>query len=209
MPKSKKETSNSSKRRSKKEEDDEEQEVEIEENESKKKSTSKKPSKTSAKSKKSDKSDKSDKPDKTGNDSEDDLSDLDVDEEVSQLEITDNDEVVVSQKPERPPRKLIDPSTPIGQLNTQDILSYLIKIGEDNLNPQLRFGALNLLQQLTGGRRRPAYGSKSGRFEQNKSQNQGPPQGFGRGMNMASRGRGRPNQQQRQSAPVDVYGDMD
>ncbi|MEM0353991.1 MAG: hypothetical protein QXW79_00280 [Thermoplasmata archaeon] len=49
--------------------------------------------------------------------------------------------------------KVVDPKTPIGELKTDDILTYLIQVGKDTLNPQLKFGAYNLLMQLTGRRR--------------------------------------------------------
>jgi len=51
------------------------------------------------------------------------------------------------------PRRIVDPKTPIGQLNIEDILTHLIKVGSDTLNPQLKYGAINLINQLTGRRR--------------------------------------------------------
>ena len=160
MPRGKK-TQESSKRKTKKVVDDEDFEEEIvnddeEQEELPKKKSSKKPAAKSKTPKKNKKSDP---------DEEDDLSDLDVDDEdTPAIESADND-TVVSQRHERTPPKIIDPKTPIGQLKTDDILSYLIQVGSDTLNPQLKYGALNLLKQLTGRVRRPQqqYGSKSNR----------------------------------------------
>ena len=95
---------------------------------------------------------------------EDELSDLDVDEEDQPaIESAENDVVISSQIHDRQPRKMIDPKTPIGQLSIQDGLSYYIQLGEDSCNPQLKYGALNLLKQLTGRRRNGPqnFGSKS------------------------------------------------
>ncbi|MEM3061961.1 MAG: hypothetical protein QW303_00245 [Nitrososphaerota archaeon] len=80
---------------------------------------------------------------------EDELSDLElVEEDSNQIE----EGPLESQKNQ--PTKVIDPKTPIGDLKTDDILTYLIQIGKDTLNPQLKFGAYDLLMQLTGRRRR-------------------------------------------------------
>lgn len=117
---------------------------------------------------------------------EDPLTDLDaeeIDETAETGESGENDEVVSSHKQERPPVKVIDPKTPIGTLKTDDILTYLIQVGADTLNPQLKFGALNLLQQLTGRRRRthpPSYGSKRGGYPRGFVQRGG--RGGGRGF---------------------------
>lgn len=169
MPRQKKSDEGSYKKKSKKVVDDdfEEMEDEIIEDESPKKSRKTKDKKT----KKSRKSNDTD---------EDDLSDIDVDDENDHGE---NDEVVSGGAPRRPvPRKEINPDTPIGDLKTEDILSYLINVGTDTLNPQLKFGSINLLNQLTGRRRRPpTYGSNRGNF------NRG-----GGGGGYMSRGRGRP-----------------
>lgn len=116
--------------------------------------------------KKSSKIEKNKKNKKNENEDEDELSDLDVEDE-NNAESINNDEIVSTYKPEKAPIKFIDPKTPIGALKTDDVLSYLIQVGTDTLNPQLKFGALNLLRQLTGKRRRhpsmynpPMYGSK-------------------------------------------------
>jgi hypothetical protein len=118
---------------------------------------------------------------------EDDLSDLDVNEDDNTpIETAENDTII--QNNEKPPRKIIDPKTPIGQLSIQDGLSYYIQLGEESCNPQLKYGALNLLKQLTGKQRRypPRYGSKSNRnfnprggFQQYRGGNNG--NGGGRG----------------------------
>lgn len=104
-------------------------------------------------------------------DEEDELSDLDVGDEVDEdiesgMDGDDNDEIVSSGKAKsiKPEKKVIDPNTKIGSLKTDDILSYLIQIGTDTLNPRLRSGAINLLKELKGRRRRqpnfqkPMYG---------------------------------------------------
>lgn len=62
----------------------------------------------------------------------------------------------------------VDPKSRLCDLRPDKILSYLIKLGNDTLNPQLKFGALNLLKTLQGRRRRrTAYGSKRGGGYQN------------------------------------------
>jgi hypothetical protein len=82
----------------------------------------------------------------------------------------DNDEVVPSRPP-RPERKMINPKTPIGDLAIDEVLSYLIQVAEKSLNPQLKFGCVGLIKQLTGRQtRRPAYGSKSNRNPQQYGQ---------------------------------------
>jgi len=101
------------------------------------------------------------------NDEVDDLSDLDVDEEGPQ----DTDEVVPGSGGP-PPHKEINPRTPIGDLKIEDIFSYLIQKGNDTLNPQLKYGSLNLLQQLTGRRRRnpgPGFGNGNGNGNGNRN----------------------------------------
>ena len=131
---------------------------------------------------------------------EDELSDIDVDEENSG-DTAENDEVIEGG-PQRKPiqRKDINPDTPIGELKTDDILSYLINVGTDTLNPQLKYGAIGLLNQLTGRRRRqPVYGSKS--------------RNFGRG-GYVQRGRGRPQPMPKGMRPPqnpneNLYGEND
>lgn len=83
---------------------------------------------------------------------EDELSELQLDDDNHSSE-GDNDEVVTNRRPQNA-RPLVNPKTPIGELNTNDILSHLIKVGEESLNPQLKYGALDLLFQLTGKKRR-------------------------------------------------------
>jgi len=69
------------------------------------------------------------------------------------------------------PRKMIDPTTPIGNLSIQDGIKYYIQLGERTCNPELKKGMLQLLRTLTGrnpmhmNTRRPPsrYGSKSNR----------------------------------------------
>jgi len=112
--------------------------------------------------------------------------------------------------------KMIDATIPIGQLKTDEILSYLIQIGKRDLNPKLQSGALNLLKELTGRRRHPPkYGSKPNYHGYN-GYGQGPyPNHSGRGYNQRytnGGGRGRnsaPRNQMKNSEPVseDLYED--
>ncbi|XWV25918.1 hypothetical protein QJ857_gp1162 [Tupanvirus soda lake] len=140
---------------------------------------------------------------------EDELSDLDVDDEddAPAIESAENDKIVSSQKHERPPIKVIDPKTPIGNLKTDDVLSYLIQVGTETLNPQLKYGALNLLKQLTGRRRRhppPTYGSKSNRNFNNRG-------GFSQRGGRGGRNSGPRNQSRSQAnnSAEDLYGETD
>lgn len=85
--------------------------------------------------------------------------------EIDERELTDNEEneqaTVPSPSTRVHKREAIDPNTPIGKLKPNEILSYLIKLGGDTLNPQLKYGSIDLLNQLTGRRRRyQMYGSK-------------------------------------------------
>jgi hypothetical protein len=120
---------------------------------------------------------------------DDELSDIELNEEEVPIESDDNDEIATSYSTNQilstyveknrlensfGSGKKIDPNTPIGSLKTVEIISYLIQVGTETLNPQLKSGALNLLRQLSGRRPYPLYGSKRG--------------GFGRGF---VRGRGR------------------
>jgi hypothetical protein len=59
-----------------------------------------------------------------------------------------------------------DPKAAIGTLKTDEILKFLIDRGSESLNPRLKFGAISLLQDLTGQRRR-GYGSKRGGYRGN------------------------------------------
>jgi hypothetical protein len=170
MPRGKKTRETTNKKNRKIEEEDEENIDEIIDEETPKKKSAKKASMVTSKTSKKGKKPEI-KEDIKEADSEDDLSDLDVDDEDTlddndrPVESAENDTVVSSQKHERPPRKIIDPKTPIGQLSIQDGLNYYIQLGEESCNPQLKFGALNLLKQLTGRRRRypPTFGSKTNR----------------------------------------------
>ena len=82
----------------------------------------------------------------------DELSDLEVaaDEDDKQ---NNQDEVIygsIGSSSFVPKKKDVNPKTPIGSLNIEDILNYLIQEGNRAYNPQLKFGATNLLRQLTG-----------------------------------------------------------
>lgn len=59
-----------------------------------------------------------------------------------------------------------DPKAAIGTLKTDEILKFLIDRGSESLNPRLKFGAISLLQDLTGQRRR-GHGSKRGGYRGN------------------------------------------
>lgn len=163
-----------------------------------KKSTSKKPSDKKTSTKKS--SSKSSKKDED----EDSLSDIDVDVEG------DAQDEVVSTKPAQPEYKIIDPKSRLCDLKPDAILSYLIKLGTDELNPQLKIGSLNLLKQLTGRRRRhpPMYGGggskRGGGYNNNYyNQNQRPfdPR------NNSGRGRQVYNNKQNKQNTGDIYED--
>lgn len=116
---------------------------------------------------------------KASSDDEDELSDIDLNEIDASSPLSEennNDEMVSNKKQEhfeRHPRKIINPETTIGELKTDDILTYLIQIGEETLNPQLKYGAINLLNQLTGKKKRhsPNYGSKRGNYNQHYNHN--------------------------------------
>jgi hypothetical protein len=102
------------------------------------------------------------------------LSDLEVDEEDPS-----NIDEVVSGTTHSPPHKEINPRTPIGDLKIEDVLGFLIQTGAQTLNPQLKYGALNLLQQLTGRRRRrPGPPPHRGGYQNQRGGHfQGPPGG--------------------------------
>ena len=174
MPRGKK-TSESVSKKSKKHEEVDEVDVDVDEVELVSKKTSKKSSK-----------DKSSK--KKPIEVEDDLSELDIDDDddIPAHESAENDTVVqtVQKEREKPVRKTIDPKTPIGELSIQDGLNYYIQLGDQTCNPSLKYGALNLLKDLTG-RRRPGqnYGSKS-----NRNGNGGPQ--FNQRGGSQNRGRG-------------------
>ncbi len=200
--------------RGKKSKKDEDQDIEDVENnedveelelENKKKSSrSSKSSKSSgssklSKSSKSSRSSKTKKSKKTdnntgdaGEDEEDELSDLDVHDDDMPAETNDQDEIVTF-KPERPPIKIIDPKSQIGKLKPEEILNYLIQYGTENTNPTLKVGAIILLKKITGKYRRP---------NNNGSKRNGPPRGFPRGGGRGGGGRGfNPRNQQRGQVP--------
>ena len=136
---------------------------------------------------------------KVESEEEDDLSELDVEDEEAPAESGENDEVVSNNAQVRQPRKVIDPKTSIGKLKPDEILNYLIQLGADTLNPQLKFGSINLLNQLTGRRGRPPpYGSNRGNFGQRG--------GGGGGGSYTQYGRGRPMQQQQQQQQPSMRG---
>lgn len=83
---------------------------------------------------------------KKKDDSEDELSDLELNDEDDNSGHVKNEKNAMFQK--------IDSSTPIEKLNINEILSYLYFKGEDSFNPKLKFGALNLMKDLTGKKRR-------------------------------------------------------
>jgi hypothetical protein len=198
MPRGKK--SQEPKKKNKKVEEDEEN-VEDEIIEEEEEETPKKSKKTVSKPGKAKKGKKEE------SENEDELSDLEVDEEDGNtIESTENDEVITAQ---RPPIKIIDPKIPIGQLSIQDGLSYYVQVGTDTLNPQLKYGALNLLNQLTGRRRRPpqTFGSKRGGYNPRGGYVQrggrGGGGGGGRGMMQRNQSRGQPSNNE------DLYGEQE
>jgi hypothetical protein len=98
------------------------------------------------------------------------LSDIDIKDDGEEIEEDhQNDEIINSKLS----KKRIDPKIPIGQLKPEEIFSYLTqtgvkpdeilryiaKLGEETLNPQLKFGSLHLIDRLVCRR----YGSKSRR----------------------------------------------
>ena len=151
-----------------------------------------------------------------------DLSDVDVEDQENQFqEDGENDELLEAKDVNKPTRKPINPKTPIGDLKTEDILSYLIQIGGDNLNPQLKYGALNLLNQLTGRRGRNFQQNNRGRdfnnfrgsYNNTNQRNRG-----GGGDRGGNRGRGRDNNNNntynrgghhQPDTEIDVYADND
>lgn len=84
--------------------------------------------------------------------------DIDAEDEI----IYNRDEIPKKQYPRYPQT---DPTKPIGELNIEEILSYLIEQGRDSLNPKLKNGSLNLLRELKGMPRRKNNngGSKTNR----------------------------------------------
>jgi len=108
---------------------------------------------------------------KKGDEEEDELSDLEIDIENSNQTQENNDNDVIINGQRNIQRKAIDPNAPIGELKTDDILGYLIERGNETLNPQLKFGAINLLNQLKGRR---------GRMPNNRFNNNMPNNNFNR-----------------------------
>lgn len=127
--------------------------------------------------------------------SEDDLSDLDINESDAPPRETHDNDVVVNSRRDKQPVKIIDPETPIGELKTDEILNYLINEGDKTLNPQLKFGALKLLKQLTGKWRSSNYTSKRG-YDSRRFSQRG-----GRGT------AGRSSHRDNQRYPQDLYDD--
>lgn len=152
---------------------------------------------------------------KDDDEQEDELSDIDIDEEAEgagNQDTGDNDEIVPGQKFVR---KVVDPKTAIGKLKPDEILNYCIQLGEDACNPQLKFGALNLLNQLTGRRRKPqGRGGARGGYNTRGDFNQrgGGYQGRGRGNGYPNNNQGAPRQQNQYRGPTnaeaDVYDDI-
>ena len=107
-------------------------------------------------------------------DDEDELSELELaEEDINQIEDPQNNKKKEDINPledfqnndKRPKKEVVNPKSPIGELSTSEILSFLIKRGEDQLNPRLRSVSLNLLLELTGRRRRPRnYGGSKTSF---------------------------------------------
>lgn len=111
--------------------------------------------------------DNEESPSPTALDDLDELSDLEIDDEDA-AESSKNDMVVRSNtKPQQNRRQhaIIDPTIPIGELSVRDGLSYYIQLGgnPNNPNPTLKYGALNLLRRLEGrsGHSKTSRGSKS------------------------------------------------
>lgn len=176
MPRGKKPESSSSSSKKTKKVDVSDNELEAEDQTQVVKKKSLKKDKVIKKSKKTDSDNEANEADQL-----DELSDLDLDDEdgdgndAPAIESGDNDTIVASgNRREKPQRKIIDPTTPIGDLSIQDGLSYYIQLGEELCNPQLRYGALDLLNRLTGKpRRRRNFGSKTN-YGSKSSRNNGP-----------------------------------
>lgn len=169
------------------------------------------PKKASKKSKKSSKGKKKQE------EEEDELSEIEVDDEDNAedednvpVETADNDQVVSTQK-QKTPIKKIDPKIPVGELKANEILSYLIQLGDDNLNPTLKRGALNLLLELTGRRRRHPMSQGQMRGRYNSYNPHFANRGRGRG-GVGQMGRGHGQQMQTntmQPMPQNLYPDED
>jgi hypothetical protein len=110
---------------------------------------------------------KSSKPVKEDVEEEVDVEEEEVEDKLDEIEIN----TIEQSEPVVNPQKGLstkESKTPICELNAQQILKYLIKLGEDTLNPTLRVGCQDLLNTLT--MRHPPYrgkpikknGSKSG-----------------------------------------------
>lgn len=89
---------------------------------------------------------------------EDELSDIEVDE-VTHQDTTHN----------KPKRQETNPLTPIGELNVEEILNYIIKVGHDTYNPDLKYGCLEIKKKITGqGRKNNNYQNKFTGQNQNR-----------------------------------------
>lgn len=209
MPRGKKAQETSKKRTKKMAEEEEDEDEIIEEDEAPVKKNTRKQSTKNSKSKGKKKAE---------SEEEDELSDLQVDDDDDTNESGENEEVVMSHKREKQPIKKIDPKTAIGDLTVEDVLNYLVQKGIDNLNPTLKFGALELKGQLTGRRRRhpQTYGSKRNnygpnpRFNNNRGNqySQGSNRGGLNGLNGRNMQQSSSRNPQRQSYPQeDLYND--
>jgi hypothetical protein len=91
--------------------------------------------------------------------------DDDVELMLNEDDDNDNRKAETQERAKRPPREPIDATRPAKDMSTQDLLRYLMERGAEALNPTLRIGASNLLNELTRGpgRRRGGqrYGSKT------------------------------------------------
>lgn len=91
-------------------------------------------------------------------DSGDDVSDL---EDVGNASERETPQEIDREDSGKTKHESIDPTTPIGKLSIKEILVYLMQKGEKEFNPNLRYGARNLLARLRPrNRRNNNYGSK-------------------------------------------------
>ena len=139
-------------------------------------------------------------------DEDDELSDLDVEAEEAVVESADQNDMVTSNQSNFNNKfRTIDPKSRLCDLKADAILNYLIQLGNDDLNPQLKYGALNLLKQLTGKRRNhpQMYGNQTHGYH-NNNQNQRP---FDPQRNNAGRGRQMYQKQNMSKNPMngDIY----
>ncbi len=145
-------------------------------------------------------------------DEDEELSDLEVEAEDAVVESTDQNDMITSNQSNFNNKfKTIDPKSRLCDLKADAILNYLVQLGNNDLNPQLKYGALNLLRQLTGtGKRRnhpQMYGNQPhGYNNHNYNQNQRP---FDPQRNNAGRGRQMHHKQNMPKNPMngDIYQD--